>query len=213
MPDESTISFKVAECLLQIKAIKLNVQNPFTWASGWRSPIYCDNRKLLSYPEVRDFVINSFVDKIKVDFPNVNAIAGVATAGIALAALIADRMKLPMIYVRSKPKAHGLGQSIEGAILPDMNVVVIEDLISTGSSSLQAIKELREADINVLGLGAIFSYAFDKARDSFENSECTFFTLSDYHALTELALKEELIKEADIDQIKAWREDPAMWNQ
>ena len=197
--------------MLQINAIKLNVQKPFQWASGWNSPIYCDNRQLLSYPAVRSYIIEQFVDQVKSNYPNVNCIAGVATAGIAHAALIAEKMDLPMIYVRSKPKEHGLGQFIEGAIFPNMMVVVIEDLISTGGSSLKAVEDLRAADIKVLGLGAIFTYSFDLAIESFKKTNCDFFTLSNYNYLVQWIKKNDLMNSDELETLKLWREDPATW--
>ena len=212
MPDKDEIALEIAKHLLQINAIKLSVQKPFQWASGWNSPIYCDNRQLLSYPDIRSYVIDAFVDRIKSDYPEANAIAGVATAGIAHAALIGDRMNLPMIYVRSKPKGHGLGQSIEGAILPDMKVVVIEDLISTGGSSLKAVEDLRAADIEVLGLGAIFSYAFDQAEKNIKQAKCSYFTLSNYHALIQLVKEDQLVEDNDLQSLQDWRLNPAEWS-
>ena len=211
MPKKDEIALTIAKHLIQINAIKLSVQKPFQWASGWYSPIYCDNRQILSYPKIRRFVIDAFVSKIEQNYPEVNAIAGVATAGIAHAALIAEQMELPMIYVRSKPKGHGLGQSIEGAILPNMKVMVIEDLISTGGSSLKAVVDLRAADIEVVGLGAIFSYAFDQANSNMADADCPYFTLSNYHALIDLAIEEKLVTAAEIESLKTWRQNPAEW--
>ena len=213
MPNKDEIAIEIAKHLLQINAIKLNVQKPFQWASGWNSPIYCDNRQLLSYPDIRSYVIKCFVEKIKTDYPETNCIAGVATAGIAHAALISDKMNLPMIYVRAKPKGHGLGQSIEGAIIPNMKVVVIEDLISTGGSSLKAVEDLRAANIEVLGLGAIFSYAFDKAQENLDQANCSYFTLSDYNYLIELAQANQLVDGTELESLKTWRTNPSEWNK
>ena len=184
------IEKKTAEYLMQIKAIKLQPSNPFTWASGWKSPIYCDNRKTLSFPEVRSYICDSFVSMIKDLYPQLDVIAGVATGAIAHGGLVADNMKLPFIYVRSEAKEHGLGNQIEGYYEQGQKVVVIEDLISTGGSSLNAVKALRESGCDVLGMVAIFTYEFKKASDAFESEKCRLNTLSNYSTLVETALKQ-----------------------
>ena len=202
---------KTADYLLQINAIKLQPSNPFTWASGWKSPIYCDNRKTLSFPEVRSFIRDSFADLVKEKYPEAEMIAGVATGAIAHGALVADKMQLPFIYVRSGAKEHGLGNQIEGFFKPGQKVVVIEDLISTGGSSLSAVKALREAGCEVLGMAAIFTYEFKKANDGFEAENCTLFTLSNYSVLVDTALSTGYIGEAETETLKKWRLDPASW--
>lgn len=202
----------VAEFLLQIKAIELNKNQPFTWASGWHSPIYCDNRKTLSFPKVRTFIRQKFVETILEHFGQVDVIAGVATGGIAQAALIAQEMELPLIYVRSSSKGHGLQNMIEGNVEAGQRVVVIEDLISTGMSSLKAVTALREKGCNVVGMVAIFTYGFETARQNFIQHNCPLYTLSDYDSMVEVAVKKEYINPEDINSLKSWREDPANWN-
>src|ERR1700753_1866991 len=183
MFNKSEIEQQVAEFLLQIKAIKLQPENPFTWASGWKSPIYCDNRVTLSHPTIRTYIRQQLSLIIQEEFGAVGCIAGVATAGIPQGVLVAQELGLPFIYVRSKPKDHGTGSLIEGEPMPGKRVVVIEDLISTGKSSLQAVEALREADCNVAGLAAIFTYGFDVATENFAAAKCPFVTLSNYGAL------------------------------
>ncbi|MBK7626595.1 MAG: orotate phosphoribosyltransferase [Bacteroidales bacterium] len=202
---------KTAEYLLQIKAIKLQPSNPFTWASGWKSPIYCDNRKTLSFPEVRSFIRDSFADMISELYPGAEMIAGVATGAIAHGALAADKLGLPFIYVRSGAKEHGLGNQIEGYYEKGQKVVVIEDLISTGGSSLIAVKALQEAGCEVLGMVAIFTYEFKKASDGFASEHCKLDTLSNYTALIETAVKTGYIGEAEVETLKKWRVDPSVW--
>jgi len=202
---------KTAEYLLQIKAIKLQPSNPFTWASGWKSPIYCDNRKTLSFPEVRSFIRDSFADMIKDLYPGAELIAGVATGAIAHGALAADKLGLPFIYVRSGAKEHGLGNQIEGYYEKGQKVVVIEDLISTGGSSLSAVKALRDAGCEVLGMVAIFTYEFKKASDGFASEQCKLDTLSNYTALIETAVKTGYIGETEVETLKKWRVDPSVW--
>ena len=203
---------KVAEFLLQIKAIKLNKATPFQWASGWYSPIYCDNRKTLSYPKVRTYIRQEYVNSIQEHFGQVDVIAGVATGGIAQGALIAQELELPFVYVRSSTKGHGLQNMIEGDIQPGQRVVVIEDLISTGMSSLKAVEALRNAGCQVVGMVAIFSYNFKLAQDNFAAYKCPLYTLSDYNSLIETAVDHGYINAEDINSLKAWREDPANWN-
>jgi len=202
---------KIAEYLLQIKAIKLQPSNPFTWASGWKSPIYCDNRKTLSFPEVRSYIRDSFISLIDKLYPNAELIAGVATGAISHGALVADKMRLPFIYVRSGAKEHGLGNQIEGYYQEGQKVVVIEDLISTGGSSLNAVKALRDAGCEVQGMTAIFTYEFKKASDRFAAEKCSLHTLCNYSVLIETALKTGYINEEDVETLKKWRADPSVW--
>jgi orotate phosphoribosyltransferase len=202
---------KIAEYLLQIKAIKLQPSNPFTWASGWKSPIYCDNRKTLSFPEVRSYIRDSFVSLVTGLYPQAEMIAGVATGAISHGVLVADRMELPFVYVRSGAKEHGLGNQIEGFYQEGQRVVVIEDLISTGGSSLNAVKALREAGCVVLGMAAIFTYEFKKASEGFAAEACPLNTLCKYSVLIETAVKTGYITEADVETLRKWRTDPANW--
>jgi orotate phosphoribosyltransferase len=202
---------QVAEFLLQIKAIKLQPNNPFTWASGWKSPIYCDNRITLSHPTVRTYIRQQLTKAIQEKFGSVGCIAGVATAGIPQGALVAQELGLPFIYVRAKPKEHGRGNMIEGDILTGQRVVVIEDLISTGMSSLQAVAALREAGYDVAGLAAIFSYGFDIATENFKAANCPFVTLSNYNALLKYAEENQYIIRKDVDVLREWRQSPSTW--
>jgi orotate phosphoribosyltransferase len=203
---------KTAEYLLQIKAIKLQPSNPFTWASGWKSPIYCDNRKTLSFPEVRTYIRDSFASFVRELYPQADLIAGVATGAIAHGALVADKLGLPFIYVRSGAKEHGLGNQIEGYFTQGQKVVVVEDLISTGGSSLSAVKALKEAGCEVLGMLAIFTYEFAKASDAFAAENCTLNTLGNYTALLETAVSTGYIGQAEVETLKKWRVDPAGWS-
>jgi orotate phosphoribosyltransferase len=202
---------KTAEYLLQIKAIKLQPSNPFTWASGWKSPIYCDNRKTLSFPEVRSYIRDSFAAMVNDLYPQAEMIAGVATGAIAHGALVADKLGLPFIYVRSGAKEHGLGNQIEGYFEKGQKVVVVEDLISTGGSSLSAVKALREAGCTVLGMVAVFTYEFKKASDSFVSENCKLDTLSNYSMLVDTAVKTGYINQAEVETLKKWRVDPSVW--
>jgi orotate phosphoribosyltransferase len=202
---------KTAEYLLQINAIKLQPSNPFTWASGWKSPIYCDNRKTLSFPEVRSFIRDSFSAMIADLYPGAEMVAGVATGAIAHGALVADAMALPFIYVRSGAKEHGLGNQIEGFYKKGQKIVVIEDLISTGGSSLSAVNALRDAGCEVLGMVAIFTYEFKKATDAFEAANCRLNTLSNYSALVECAVRTGYIGQSEVETLKLWRVDPGNW--
>ena len=203
---------KTAEYLLQINAIKLQPSNPFTWASGWKSPIYCDNRKTLSFPEVRSYIRDSFAAMIKDLYPGAEMIAGVATGAIAHGALVADALGLPFIYVRSGAKEHGLGNQIEGYFKEGQKVVVIEDLISTGGSSLNAVTALRESHCEVMGMVAIFTYEFKKATDAFVSNNCRLNTLSNYSVLVDTALKTGYIGQTEVETLKKWRVDPAGWS-
>jgi orotate phosphoribosyltransferase len=204
---------KIAQSLLQIKAIKLQPANHFTWASGWKSPIYCDNRKTLSYPQIRNQICDGFVQLIKDKFDTPDCIAGVATGAIAIGVLVAEAMNLPFVYVRPKPKEHGLGNMIEGEIEAGKKVVVVEDLISTGKSSLKAVEALRNAEIDVLGMVAIFTYGFQISEDNFKKSKVTLNTLSNYDTLINSALETKYIEESDIVALKAWRKDPENWGR
>ncbi len=202
----------VAEKLLQINAIKLSVNNPFTWASGWKSPIYCDNRKILSFPYIRDFIKSEMCDVVFKSFSNIDLIAGVATAGIPWGIMVADQLKLPFIYVRPRPKEHGLGNQIEGFYEPGKNVVVIEDLISTGKSSLQVAEVLKVAGLYVKGLISIFNYGFAQAQTSFDLIRVPFQSLTDYESLVLKAIEKKIISESDQNTLLNWRKDPANWN-
>ena len=213
MFDNIEIEQQVAEFLLQIKAIKLQPNNPFTWASGWKSPIYCDNRITLSHPTIRTYIRQQLTQLIQEVFGPVGCIAGVATAGIPQGVLVAQELGLPFIYVRSKPKDHGTGNLIEGDVVTGKRVVVVEDLISTGKSSLQAVDALRSAGYDVAGLVAIFSYGFDVAADNFKLANCPFKTLSNYSALLKYAADNQYISTNDIEVLKQWREDPAAWGR
>jgi len=211
MFDKSEIEQQVAEFLLQIKAIKLQPNNPFTWASGWKSPIYCDNRITLSHPTIRTYIRQQLTLLVQDVFGSVGCIAGVATAGIPQGVLVAQELGLPFIYVRSKPKDHGTGNLIEGDVLTGRRVVVIEDLISTGNSSLQAVEALRNADYDVAGLAAIFTYGFDIAANNFKKANCPFVTLSNYNALIKYASHNQLISDNEVKLLKQWRQNPAEW--
>ena len=202
---------KVAEFLLQIKAVKLSPNEPFTWASGLKSPIYCDNRITLSYPNIRTFIRQAYSDAVIDHFGKPDAIAGVATGGIAQGALVAQELGIPFIYVRSSAKEHGMGNQIEGYFEEGQKIVVIEDLISTGGSSLKAVEALREAKLDVRGLVAIFTYGFDQAHQNFVDAECPYVTLTDYNTLINSALADSRISEADVQSLTAWRQSPKDW--
>jgi len=201
----------IAEKLLQINAIKLSIDKPFTWASGWKSPIYCDNRKILSFPFVRDFVKSEMCNVIFQSFENAEIIAGVATAGIPWGAMAADQLKLPYIYVRPKAKEHGLGNQIEGFYEAGKRVVVIEDLVSTGKSSLQVVDVLKNAGLEVVGMISIFNYGFEEAKKAFEKYGLTLKSLTDYDSLIELAIAQKSISESDQKNLFTWRKDPSNW--
>ena len=204
-------ALKIAEYLLQIKAVKLQPTKPFTWASGWKSPIYCDNRLTLSYPVIRTYIRQQFCEAILENFGKPDVIAGVATGGIAHGVLAAQDLGLPFVYVRSDAKKHGLTNQIEGQIEKGQSVVVIEDLISSGGSSLKAVDALREAGCTVKGLVSIFTYDFKIAETTFKKAKCTAISLCNYHALIEQALKENYINEEDMSSLKKWREEPENW--
>lgn len=197
--------------LLDIGAIKLNPDTPFTWASGWKSPIYCDNRLALSYPEIRDYIKHALSLSVRDHFSDTEVIAGVATAGIPQGALVADELDLPFIYVRSKPKGHGLTNQIEGRILPGQKVTVIEDLVSTGGSSLKAVQAIRDAGMEVLGMVSIFTYGFDLSVKNFNQENVPYVSLSDYDTLIRVGIEEDLIPEAQVERLKAWRKSPDSW--
>ena len=201
----------IARQLLEISAVCLNVEQPFTWASGWRSPIYCDNRKILSYPKMRKLIYESLARLIGQHFPSVEVIAGVATGAIAHGILVAEQMEKPFIYIRSSAKGHGLANTIEGELKAGARVVVIEDLISTGSSSLRAVEAVRKAGAEVLGMAAIFSYNFISTRRSFENADCELYTLTNYLTLIEEAKQCDYIKDSDMATLERWREAPDKW--
>lgn len=206
-----SVKSHIASELLKIEAIKLSPNDPFSWSSGWNSPIYCDNRMTLSYPELRTFIKNAFKEEILTRYPEVEAVAGVATAGIPQGALVADILDLPFIYVRSKAKGHGMTNLIEGEVRKGQKVVVIEDLISTGGSSIKAALALREAELEVLGLGAIFTYGFPHAAANFAEKNLDFFTLSDYTAMLEPAVKMGYVNDSDLKSLAEWRENPEEW--
>lgn len=205
-------ALKVAEFLLQIKAIKLSPKDPFTWASGWKSPIYCDNRKTLSYPAVRTFIRQQFVHIINSEFGRPDMIAGVATGGIAHGALVAHDMGLPFLYVRSDSKEHGLKNQVEGDLTVGRSVVVVEDLVSTGGSSLKAVQALRDAGLDVKGMVSIFTYGFDTATKSFAEAKVNLQALTNYSVLLDQALRSDYITEKDLGPLNEWRKDPANWN-
>ena len=207
----TTLEGLVAEKLLKIKAVKLQPANPFTWVSGWKSPIYCDNRKTLSYPKIRDFIRDAFVRSIKENVKNIDVVAGVATAGIPQGALIAQALNLPFAYVRSSNKSHGLENKIEGVVEKGQSAIVIEDLISTGGSSLAVVDALRDAGCQVKAMFAIFTYGFPVADERFEQKQCPLFTLSNYNILIKKALKEGYIKESHVASLQEWREAPEKW--
>ena len=202
---------KTAELLLQINAIKLNPKNPFTWASGWKSPIYCDNRMTLSFPPIRNYIRESIAKNIEKQFGKPDVIAGVATGAIGIGVLVAEYMGLPFVYVRPEAKKHGRLNQVEGFLQRGQNVVVIEDLISTGNSSLNAVAALREAGANVKGMVAIFSYGFDTATENFKNAKVDLFTLSNYDHLLPLAVAKRYITEEELAALEAWNKDPANW--
>lgn len=210
---ETSIDKKLAKALMDIKAVLLRPQEPFTWASGWHSPIYCDNRRILSHPELRAQVAQWLADKAMELYPEAEVVAGVATGAIAHGVLAADRMQKPFVYVRPKPKDHGTGSQIEGELAPGKKVVVIEDLISTGMSSLAAVKALREAGAQVLGMVAIFTYGFDLAAQRFEEDKVRLDTLSNYSALVEVASETGYISSAAKSLLHEWRENPSEWGK
>jgi len=201
----------VAEKLLQVNAVKLNPEHPFTWASGWKSPIYCDNRRVLSFPYIRDYIKSELCNMVFEKFPNVELLAGVATAGIAWGAMAADQLKLPYIYVRPKPKEHGLGNQIEGYYEKGQKAVVIEDLVSTGKSSLQVVDVLKKEGIDVIGMVSIFNYGFKEATEAFSKENITYYSLTNYTTLIELAIQKNIVSASQLEILLKWRDDPANW--
>lgn len=207
----NNIARLLAEKLLKISALKLQPANPFVWASGWNSPIYTDNRRTLSYPEIRTFIKLELSRLVTEKYPDADAVAGVATGAIAQGALVAEELHLPYVYVRSTPKDHGLENLIEGNLRPGQKVVVIEDLVSTGKSSLKAVEAIRAAGCEVLGMLALFTYGFPVAEENFANAGVELTTLSDYNAMLEVALNTKYITEDDLETLRRWRTDPANW--
>jgi orotate phosphoribosyltransferase len=202
---------KIAKILLETRAIKLSPDKPFKWSSGWNSPIYCDNRTVLSYATHRKEIKEMLSAKIKKEFPEVDTIVGVATAGIAMGALIADELDLSYAYCRPEPKAHGLKRQLEGKVDKDAKIVVLEDLISTGGSSLKVVDYMRAEGFNILGMAAIFTYGFQVAEDNFKKANCTCVTLGNYSSMIEEAVASGYVKEADLKSLAEWRENPAAW--
>jgi len=208
----NTLEQTLANKLLKIKAVKLQPANPFTWASGWKSPIYCDNRKTLSYPSLRNFIKLELAHTIISSFENVTAIAGIATGAIAQGAMVAEELNLPFVYIRSTPKDHGLENLIEGDLKPGSKVVIIEDLISTGGSSLKAVEAVRNAGCDVIGMAAVFTYGLSISEDRFKEAKVKLITLCNYDAILDEALKTDYIDESEIRILQEWRKDPANWN-
>lgn len=204
---------KTAELLLQINAIKLNPENPFTWASGWKSPIYCDNRLILSFPIIRNYIRDEFTKNIEKQFGKPDVIAGVATGAIGLGILVAESLGLPFVYVRPEPKKHGRQNQVEGFLQKGQNVVVVEDLISTGNSSLMAVKALRNEGAKIKGMAAIFTYGFGIAKENFKNANIDLYTLSNYSNLLDLAVAKQYITEDDLGTLQEWSLTPSTWNQ
>lgn len=209
-----TTAEQLAQYLLQIKAIQLSVQKPFIWASGWHSPVYCDNRQILSYPKIRDFVRDRLTEAVVENFKDAEVIAGVATGGIPLGALVADQLNKPFIYVRSSPKGHGMKKSVEGHVDKGSKIVMIEDLISSGKSSLKAVDAIREeTEAEVVGLLALFTYGFATADDNFRDHSVPFYTLSNYETLVSVAIKNGYISSEHEDVLNLWRKDPSIWGR
>ncbi|HEX8013862.1 MAG TPA: orotate phosphoribosyltransferase [Flavobacterium sp.] len=204
---------KTAELLLQINAIKLNPENPFTWASGWKSPIYCDNRLILSFPIIRNYVRDEFAKNIEKQFGKPDVIAGVATGAIGIGILVAESLGLPFVYVRPEPKKHGRQNQVEGFLQKGQNVVVVEDLISTGNSSLMAVEALRHEGANIKGMAAIFTYGFGVAQENFKNANIDLYTLSNYENLLNLAVEKQYITEDQQSALQEWNEIPSTWGQ
>jgi orotate phosphoribosyltransferase len=211
MESADQVAEKVATHLLNIQAVKLNVNEPFTWASGLKSPIYCDNRRILSFPEVRDYVKIALSEKVLEHFKDAEVIAGVATGAIAHGVLVAQHLNLPFVYVRSTQKGHGLGNQIEGHLPEGKKVAVIEDLVSTGQSSLAAVDALISAKCEVLGMVAIFSYGFDRATSNMESAKCPLYTLSNYHVLLKQAINMGVIHHSNLEALERWRDNPQSW--
>ncbi len=206
-----TNEYAVAEKLLEVQAVKLDMSKPFTWASGWKSPIYCDNRRVLSYPYVRDFIKSELCSIIFEQFPEADALAGVATAGIAWGAMAADQLKLPFMYVRPKPKEHGMGNQIEGAYEAGQKILVIEDLVSTGKSSLQVCDVLKDAGMEIIGMVSIFTYGFPEASDAFNKAGIPLKSLTNYEVLVNRAIEKGLVEENQLKTLLNWRMNPSGW--
>lgn len=213
MLNQQDITKRIAELLLEAKAIKLSPDKPFQWSSGWLSPIYCDNRVALSYPDTRTFIKKTLAALIKKEYPDVQAVVGVATGGIAQGALVADLLELPFAYVRPEPKKHGMGNQIEGRLEKGQSVIIIEDLISTGGSSLKVVDVLREAEIEVAGMVAIFTYGFAVAENNFNEKNVKLSTVSNYNALIETALEHNYIDSSQLESLSAWRVAPETWGR
>ena len=209
---DKNIALKTAELLLQINAIKLNPKEPFTWASGWKSPIYCDNRIVLSYPMVRNYIREQMAKHIEAQYGRPDVIAGVATGAIGIGALVAERMNLPFVYVRPEPKKHGRQNQIEGYVEEGQQVVVVEDLISTGKSSLNAVRALRDAQLKVKGMVAVFTYDFNISKENFEAADLELFTLSNYPYLLQQAAETQYIGSGELETLSDWNANPAKWN-
>lgn len=207
------VAKKIAATLLEVEAVKLSPENPFQWASGWNSPIYCDNRLTLSFPAERKYIKEQLAEVVKKEFSDVDAIAGVATAGIPQGALIAEFLGLPFIYVRDKAKGHGMTNRIEGKLTPGQKVVVVEDLVSTGGSSLKAVDALIESGVAVLGMVAIFTYGFPVADENFKNANVSLVCLSNYDALIPQAVEMGYVKHTELESLKSWRADPSIWKK
>ena len=206
-------ALKIAEFLLQIKAVKLSPKKPYTWASGWKSPIYCDNRKVLSFPYVRDFIKSELCSVVFEQFPEADSLAGVATAGIPWGAMAADQLKLPFIYVRPKPKEHGMGNQIEGFFQKGQKVLVIEDLVSTGKSSLQVCEVLRDSGLEVIGMVSLFNYGFPEAALAFEAAGIRLRSLTNYEILIQLAIDKKIVDESQQKSLLNWRTNPSAWGK
>lgn len=213
MSNDLDITKRIAALLLEAKAIKLSPEKPFQWSSGWLSPIYCDNRVALSYPETRTFIKRTLAELIRAEYPQAQAVVGVATGGIAQGALVADLLELPFAYVRPEPKKHGMGNQIEGRLEPGQPVIIVEDLISTGGSSLKVVDVLRETGIEVAGMVAIFTYGFEIAANNFAARNVKLSTISNYNALIEIALEHEYITSSQVESLAAWRTAPESWGK
>lgn len=213
MPENQDTSKRIAELLLEAQAIKLRPENPFQWSSGWLSPIYCDNRVALSFPDTRTFIKKVLAKRIRENYPDVQAVVGVATGGIAQGALVADVLELPFAYVRPEPKKHGMGNQIEGRLEAGQSVIIVEDLISTGGSSLKVVDVLREAGIEVAGMVAIFTYGFEVAENNFKEKNVRLDAISNYNALIETALEHHYIDNTQLESLNAWRLAPEKWGK
>ncbi len=212
MNAESNTSVKLAEYLLEIKAVKLSPNNPFKWSSGWNSPIYCDNRVTLSYPEIRNFIKLALANLVTSEFPNANALCGVATAGVAIGGLVADELDMPYAYCRPKPKEHGMKNQLEGRIDKEKKIVLVEDLISTGGSSLKVVDYLRNEGYQIEGIVSIFTYGFDAAQQNFDNANCKNISLGSYQDMLPLAIEKGYIEQGQLSTLEAWRKEPETWN-